>query len=173
MKYSRLVKTTLFALGVASSSVMAATQGTLGTTSTGTLDITLDIDNLMRVSNLDDINLGTYAGAGNLTGSDSFCVYRNGAGNYAITMTGSGAANAFTLANGGNTLPYTVEFVNGGNNAMTTGAALTGQAGANTTSDTCGGTDNVSVNVAVDNADLAAAPAGNYTGTLTIVVAPE
>ncbi|MCW9015528.1 MAG: hypothetical protein OQJ89_01045, partial [Kangiellaceae bacterium] len=73
MKYSRLVKTTLFALGVASSSVMAATQGTLGTTSTGTLDITLDIDNLMRVSNLDDINLGTYAGAGNLTGSDAFC----------------------------------------------------------------------------------------------------
>ncbi|TQV89035.1 hypothetical protein [Aliikangiella coralliicola] len=175
MKYARLVKASIFALGVASTSAMAATQGTLGATSTGDLIISLDIDNLVRVSNLNDINLGNFnGGAGDLSGSDTFCVYRNGAGNYNINMSGSGAANAYTLASGANTLPYAVEFVNGATTtAMATGTALTGQTGANTTSDTCGGADNVSLNVTVANGDLAAAPAGTYTGTLTIVVAPE
>lgn len=177
MKHARLIKTSIFALGVASASVMAATQGALGPTSTGDLIISLDIDPLVRVSNLGDIALGNFnGGAGDLTGADSFCVYRNGAGNYNINMTGSGTANAFTLTDSGaNTLPYSVDFVNGSATAMTTGASLTGQTGANTTSDTCGGgaNDNVSVNVTVANADLASAPAGTYSGTLTIVVAPE
>ncbi len=175
MKYARLIKTSVIAFGLASSAAMGVTQGLLGPTSTGDLIITLDIDDLVRINNLNDINLGTFGGgAGNLTGSDAFCVYRNGAGNYNINMTGSGTASAFTLASGGNTVPYSVDFVNGATTtAMATGTALTGQTGANTTSETCGGADNVSINVAVANADLVAAPAGTYTGTLTMVVAPE
>lgn len=176
MKYSRLIKTSLFALGMSSAAVMAATQGTLGTTSTGDLEITLDIDSLVRVSNLNDIDLGTFAGgAADLSGSDNFCIYRNGAGNYNITMTGSGAASAFTLTDGTNTIPYSVSFTNGGANAMATGTALTAQAGAFTANDTCnsGANDNVSVAVTVANSDLASAPASSYTGTLTMVVAPE
>ncbi len=174
MNYSQLVKTSLFALTLSSASVMAATQGLLGTSSTGTIDINLDIDPLVMVSNLGDINLGTYSGAGNLTGTDTFCVYRNGAGNYNITMNGSGAADAYLLNDGGtNNLAYTVSFTNGSANAMTTLTPLAAQTGANTTSTNCGGTDNVSVGVTVANAALAAAPAGTYTGSLTIIVAPE
>lgn len=174
MKYAQLIKTSLFALTFSSASVMAATQGLLGPTSTGTLDINLDINNLVMVSNLGDINLGTYSGTGNLTGSDSFCVYRNGAGNYNITMNGSGGSGAYLLNDGGtNNLPYTVSFTNGSANSMTASTALTAQANANTTSTTCGGSDNVSVGVTVTNASLAAAPAGTYTGSLTVIVAPE
>jgi len=175
MKKIQLIKTSLVALGLLSGSVIAATQGTLGATSTGDLTITLDIANLVRVSNLNDINLGTFAGGGGgLAGTDTFCVYRNGAGNYNINMTGDGTANAFTLANGANTVPYTVDFVNGATTtAMNTGTGLAGQTGANTVSDTCAGVDNVSVNISVSNADLSSSPAGTYSGVLTMVVAPE
>jgi len=175
MKKLQLIKTSIVALGLLSGSVMAANNGSLGATSTGDLTITLDIASLVRVSNLNDINLGTFAGgAGNLAGSDTFCVYRNGTGNYNINMIGDGAASAFTLANGADTVAYSVDFVNGATTTpMATGTALAGQTGANTTSDTCGGVDNVSVNVAVSNAALASAPAGTYSGVLTMVVAPE
>jgi len=175
MKKLQLIKTSIVALGLLSGSVIAANDGSLGVTSTGDLTITLDIANLVRVSNLNDINLGIYAGGGaGLAGADTFCVYRNGAGNYNINMTGDGTASAFTLANGANTVAYSVDFVNGATTTgMATGTALAGQTGANTVSDTCGGADNVSVNVAVSNAALASAPAGNYSGVLTMVVAPE
>lgn len=176
MKYSRLVKTSLFALGLSSAAVFAATQGSLGTTSTGDLIINLDIDSLVRVNNLNDIDLGTFSGgAGDLSGADNFCIYRNGAGNFNITMTGSGAGSAFTLTDGTNTLPYSVEFTNSTPNAMTAGTLLAAQSGAFTANDTCdsGASDNVSVSVTVANGALASVPAGSYTGTLTMVVAPE
>jgi len=175
MKKIQLIRTSLVALGLISGSALAANQGTLGATSTGDLTITLDIASLVRVSNLNDINLGTFAGGGGgLAGTDTFCVYRNGTGNYTINMTGDGAASAFTLANGANTVPYSVDFVNGATTtAMSTGTALAGQTGANTVSDTCGGVDNVSVNISVSNGALSAAPAGTYSGVLTMVVAPE
>ena len=47
MKKLQLVKTSLLALGLISGSVMAATQGSLGTDSTGTVDITVDINDLV------------------------------------------------------------------------------------------------------------------------------
>lgn len=171
MKYSQLLKALTLTLSIASSSAIAVTQGSLGATSTGDLLISLDINSLVQVSNLGDIALGTYAGT-DLTGTDNFCVYRNGVGNYAITMSGDGGV--FELSDGGiNTLPYSVDFTNGATTALTSTVALTAQTGANTTSTTCAGVDNVAVAITVANANLAAAPAGNYTGTLTILVAPE
>jgi hypothetical protein len=175
MKYANLVKSSLFALTLSSATVMAATQGTLGPNSTGTLNIELDIDPLVMVSNLGNIDLGNYSGAGNLTGSDSFCIYRNSTGPYGITMTGSGAGNAFLLSDGSNNLAYTVSFTNASANPMTAGSLLTAQTGANTTSTDCsaGTANNVSVGITVDNAALSSAPAGTYLGVLTILVAVE
>lgn len=175
MKKLNLVKTSLFALGLASGSVMAATQGTLGTSSTGDLDITLDIQALVQVNNLDDLDLGSFSGgATDLTGTDTFCVYRNGGGNFDIVMTGDGAASAFTLTDGSSTLPYAVDFTNAATTtAMTTNTLLAGQANADTTSTTCAGGDNMSVTVTVAAGDLSAAPAGTYGGTLTMTVSPE
>ncbi len=176
MKYSRMIKTSLLVLSMSSAAVMAATQGSLDTTSTGDLLIELDIDDLVRVNNLNDIDLGTFTGAaGDLSGSDNFCIYRNGTGNYNITMTGSGTASAFTLTDGSNTLPYSVSFTNGSANAITSGNSLAAQAGAFTANDNCnsGVNDNVSVSVTVANSDLSSVPAGSYSGTLTMVVAPE
>ncbi|MDH5434830.1 MAG: hypothetical protein OEY19_12875 [Gammaproteobacteria bacterium] len=181
MKSVKFIKGSLIALGLASSSVMAV-DGTLGATSTGSVLITLDISPLVQVTNLDDITLTPFVGgAADLTGSDSFCVYsNNGTGNYNITM--SGDAGNFTLANGASTIPYSVDFVNGAttSNALH-GQPILGQTGANTVDQNCGAVPdginptngNVSMSITVANAAAAAAPAGIYTGTLTVVVAPE
>ncbi|WP_196138741.1 hypothetical protein [Aliikangiella sp. G2MR2-5] len=180
MKYSRLIKTSLFALGVTTTSVMAATQGSLGTTSEGDLLISLSVGDLIQINNLNDIALGTFnGGTADLNGSDSFCIYRNGGTGYNVTMSGSGTGGAFELAGGGNTLNYSVSFENldagSAAVAMTAGSTLNGVTGANNTDNTCGSAaaDNAQVNVNVANADLAAVPPGSYTGTLTILVAPE
>ena len=88
-----------------------------------------------------------------------------GAGGSAFELTGTSAV-----------IPYTVEWADsagaGTGTALTTGVALAGQGGTFTTPD-CGGVDNAQVIVTVDNADLAAAPADNYTGVLTLLVAPQ
>jgi hypothetical protein len=81
---------------LAAGNAFAATQGDLGPTSEGSLNITLTIDALVQISALDDIALGPYTGGGNLTGADNLCVYSNNGG-YDITATGNGNGGAFEL----------------------------------------------------------------------------
>jgi len=167
----------LIAGGVAvmiAGNVFAATQGTVGATSQGDLDINLTILDEVRISNLADITLGTFAGV-DLTGSSPACVYRSGTGLYQITADGDGAAGAFSLTDGTNTVAYSVTYDDGsGASNMLTGNALTGRVGGDPGSDTCANTgDNGTIDVAVLATEMAALPAGAYTGTLTLTVAPE
>ncbi len=162
-----------FAAAMASSA-MAATQGTAGFTSTGSVIISIDVNDEVQISNLTDINLGAFAGV-DLTGSSPACIYRNGpATTYQITGTGSGAANAFTLTDGTNTVPYTVNYTDDSvTSAMTTGTALLGQDGADDDTGCANTGDNGTIAVTVTAANAAALPASTYTGTLTLVVAPN
>lgn len=154
----------------------AATQGTVGATSTGDLDISLTILDEVRISNLADITLGTFLGA-DLAGTSPACVFRSGTGNYEITASGDGGATGdqFALADGANSVDYTVTYDDGtGPAALTSGTVLTGQTGGDPASDTCAGTgDNGTIAVNVLAADMSGLPAGAYTGTLTLTVAPE
>ena len=153
-------------------SVFAATDGTVGTSSSGTTDITLTIPDLIKVSGMTDIALGTWSGSGAKTGSDSICVYDNSGGLYNATFTGNGTASAFTIVNGGNIIPYTVTYDDGaGVDAVTKGVPL-GCAGAHQTSFTCGGGTNGTIAISIAEADMAAKVAAVYSGTLTILVAP-
>jgi hypothetical protein len=161
----------------AAGNAFAASDGTLGATSQGTLDITLTIDPLVQISALDDIALGPYVGAGDETGTDDLCVYSNNGG-YDITATGNGSGGqAFELTGTSSAvIPYTVEWATsagaGTGTALTTGVTLAGQGGTFSTPD-CGGVDNAQVIVTVADADLAAAPSDSYTGVLTLLVAPQ
>ncbi len=153
----------------------AATQGSVGSTSTGTVDISVTIPQLARISNLNDIGFGSWSGVGALSGNDSLCVWTT-TGAYNITATGSGALNAFTLAAGLSTVPYTVSWADtagaGSGTGVTTGTPLVAQtSGAATTN--CAGGDTATVFVDIAEPDLAAATDGLHTGTLTLVVAPE
>jgi hypothetical protein len=154
----------------------AATQGTLGATSQGTLNITLTINNLVQISALDDIALGAYTGVANMTGVDDLCVYSN-TGAYRITATGNGVGSAFHLIGPATAaVPYTVEWADaagaGTGDLLTTNTPLAGQSGTITTPN-CNGGNNARVLVTVNSTDLAPAPAGSYAGVLTLVVAPE
>ncbi len=165
-------------LGVASAalgvSALAATDGAVGFNSTGTIDITLTVNDEVRISNLTDINLGVFAGA-DANGSSAACVYRNGTGAYQITATGDGAGGAFTLTDGTNSVAYSIDFDDGtGALPMTSGLPVIGRTGADPASSTCATTgNNAVVSATVAAVDAATLPAGTYAGTLTLLVAPE
>jgi hypothetical protein len=152
----------------------AATQGTLGATSTGTLNISATLQDLVIISGLADIALGTYSGTGNMTGQSTFCVYRNGTGNYSATLTGDGPG--FLIKSGANTLAYTATFTHGATPVAATSGTVMGTALAplsgNSTSQTCGGGTNGNISISISQAAAQAAPSGAYTGTLTVLIAP-
>lgn len=156
------------------SGAYAAVDGVPGFSSTGTLDISITVDDEVRISNLGDILLGTFAGT-DATGSSAACIYRNSATTYQITASGDGTANAFTLSDGTGTVPYSVTYADASATpvSVASGIALTGQDGADTDVDCAVTGNNASIGVTVSAADAAALPAGNYTGTLTLVVAPN
>lgn len=152
----------------------AATQGSLGATSTGSVVINATVPNLARISRLDDINLGTWSGA-DLNGSDQFCVFSS-TRSYTITATSSnGTAALFRLKDGGtNYIPYTVTWTDSAPTSLPLLNAIASTPFAtNATSTNCGGADNTTVTVNVPSAAIGAAPAGAYSDTLTLLVTPQ
>lgn len=163
-------------MALSTSATYAATQGTTGGNSTGTLDISVDVNDEVRISNLSDIT-GTFDGTNDVVGTSVACVYRNGTGLYNITASGDGAASAFTLTDGviATPIPYSVDYDDGsGPTSLASGVTAAGMVGADQGSDTCANTgNNASITVTVAASDLLPAPASTYLGTLTLVVAPE
>jgi hypothetical protein len=158
---------------------VAATQGTFGATSTGSVSISATIPNRVQISGLTDIAFGTVDPSTAAASAENVCVWSNTtAKGYSVTATGSGAASAFTLTNGTVALPYSVEWA--GTSGQASGTALTsGTALASltstATSPTCaaGPATTASLVVKMTAANLQAAVASAYTGTLTLVVAPQ
>lgn len=170
------------ALGAAISATpaSAATQGTLGATSTGSVTITASVPSRARITGLADVSFVNQDPGSAATNAQDVCVWSNTATKaYTITATGSGTANAFTLSDGSNTVPYSVEWAS--SIGQTTGTALsTGTASASLTStathQTCtsGPADSASLIVGISTANLGTMAAGsNYTGTLTLLVTPQ
>lgn len=157
----------------------AATDGTLGATSTGSVGISATIPARARITKLTDIAFGTVDPLIAASSSENVCVWSNTSGQgYSITATGSGSGSAFTLTDGSNTLNYSVEWA--GTSGAPSGTALTaGTAlgGLTTTAvnPTCstGPATTATLFVKMTAANLQAAVANAYTGTLTLVVAPQ
>jgi len=176
-----LKKGVLFAccgLAVASPS-FAATQGSLGTTSTGTVGISATVPGRVEISGLSDIAFGTVDPAAAAASAENVCVWSNTSGKgYTVTATGSGASNAFSLSDGTNSLAYAVEWA--GTAGQSTGTALVsgtalGGLSSTATNPGCssGPASTASLIVKMTAANLQAAVASSYTGTLTLVVAPQ
>ena len=75
---------------------LAQTQGNLGATSTGQIDLDLQVTDSVEINRLANIDFGSYGGTstGDLGSSEAFCVYVNGGDDYAITPTSSNGAAA-------------------------------------------------------------------------------
>ena len=163
----------------------AATQGTLGATSTGSANISITKAMQAQITDIQDMTLASWSiGDGAVTLTTNACVYSS-TGSYKVTATGSGTANAFTLASGSNSLTYSVTWNAGGAGGLAnTGTALTTNvqsasfSNASTSSATCSGggaaNDTARVIVGITNSAMVAAPASAtpYTGTLTMLITP-
>jgi len=165
----------------------AASQGTLGATSTGTVNISVTKTVEAQITDIQDMTLPSWSlGDGDVTLYSNVCVYSS-TGSYKVTATGSGSGNAFSIASGSNTIPYTVTWNNagagGGLSNSGTGLTSTVQStnfgnAATTTADCNGGgptNDTARIILSISNADLTAAMSSStaYTGTLTMLITPN
>lgn len=179
---SRLASTAIIltcGLGIAPAA-FAASQGTQGSTSTGSVNINASVPSRVRISGLTDVSLLNQDPTIDAASAQDVCVWSNTATRgYSITATGSGTGNAFTLASSGSTVPYSVEWAD--LTAQTTGTALTAGAAESgftsaATQQLCsaGPSASASLIVKIASADLSTMQAAQtYTGTLTLLVTPE
>jgi len=159
----------------------AATQGTPGPTSTGTVTINATITAEVNITNLNDFTfdattLRTALNTGAASSkTDAVCVWSNNVdGGYFITATGNGASNAFTLNDGTRTLPYTVNWTgtSGSATALTAGTK-SAKFTSNATAPDCGGATTATLGIGIANAAIATMEATTtYTGVLTLLVSP-
>lgn len=138
----------------------------------------------VRISRLSDVAFGSIANfSTDYVRAQDICLYAKSppANAYRITASGSGTGGAFLLEAGGSTLPFEVQWAdtpgqaNGAQlvpNQPTIGQHST--AGAGDPGD-CSkdGAATASLIVVLRSTAIAAAISGNYTGTLTLLVAPE
>jgi len=167
------------------SDALAAVQGDLGETSTGSLDISVSKPARARISDLNDLTLTSWVnGDGDVVLKDDVCVYSSKAqGGYTIKASGSGADSGFTLANGTDVLPYSVTWNAGGvGNLADSGTQLVANVtsakmtGASRDSSSCNGANpgpTARVIVSMLETDMDAAVDGTYDGTLTLLVTPN
>ncbi|HEY0628210.1 MAG TPA: hypothetical protein VGD23_02675 [Sphingomicrobium sp.] len=159
----------------------ASTQGSLAPTSTGSVTINASVPGRVRISGLSDVTFSNVDPTVAATSAQNVCVWSNTSTRaYSITATGSGAANAFTLASGAlPAVPYSVQWASSSGQtsgtSLTAGAALAGQVSAATNSDcSAGPAASASLVVSIGSPTLQSMTAGvTYNGTLTLVVAPE
>lgn len=145
-------------------------------TRTATVTLSIVIPATIRISNVSDFALGVFDTVNDLVTSDTMCVYRTTGTLFGITATGSGAGGAFTLASGARTMPYQVTWQDTlGSQQLTAGVQLSGRGNAVNADATCNGgaTNNVTVTVRVTAATLSSSFAGNYSGVLSLMVAPQ
>ncbi len=156
----------------ATSGVYAANDGTIGATSTGDLNISLQVDGAVKISNLSDITLGPFTGA-DVSGTSPACVYSNSGGGYTITATATGGA--FNLANGGNNIAYNVSYNDGSGLTPLSHGVAAAKLGASATDDDCvtAGADNGTIQVDVLATNASAVPQGSYASVLTLLVSPN
>lgn len=183
MSFRQFILGGLFSFSAMAGGIVAqaATDGTLGLTSTGIANITITVARELRVSNLNDIALGTFNPAASpLIGTDTVCVYDNGLGGYQITLSSLNGAGNFQMRNGTSIVTYGVEYDDTGLGSnfisATEGVPMTARANASTTDDTCitSGSDNATVRVRVTTADTSGVDTnGTHTDTLTLLVAPS
>lgn len=171
------------ALMLAASTVAQATaptQGTLGSTSTGVVNISASVASKVQISNLQDVTFTTIDPATAASNAQNVCVFSNTATKgYNIKATGSGALGVFTLANSALTVPYSVEWANttaqASGTALTAATTLTGQTSV-AANPTCnaGANPTASLIVKISSANLMTMQSNvAYTGTLTLLVGPE
>ena len=170
-----IISSSIIAGALVSGAAFAATDGSAGSTSTGTSVVSLTINDRVQITSVEDIALGAYGGTGSLAGNSAFCVFRNGGDNYTLTLSASTGAFEVTSATTSDNIAFTAR-VDQDNDASdgTVQAYNTASAGLIGSGDTtCGGADNASLHVTFAEAAMQAVSSANdYQATVSILVSP-
>ena len=160
-------------------SASAATDGTIGSTSTGTMNVQLTKGDAVRISDLQDMSFG--AGLSLPAQQiDDVCVFST-TGSYTITASSNGNGSGgpqFRMVNSTSTehVRYYVEYrddtFSQSGDALTHNIASATYSNADTTSDNCSGGVNSRLIISIDAATFAAATPDTYSDVLTLLVQP-
>jgi hypothetical protein len=168
------------AMALTAAPAAAATQGSMGNTSSGSVLIAASVPGRVQLTGLSDVSFTNQDPSTAASNAQNVCVWSNtSTRGYNVTATGSGAGNAFTLANGAQTVGYNVEWSGSSGqssgSALASGTALNGLTSTATAAGcTSGPATSASLIVKIPTANLQTMQAAlSYTGTLTLVVAPE
>lgn len=134
----------------------------------------------VRITKLSDVDFGLISNLQTDSRlSQNLCVYVNGQqSTYSVTAMGSGAGSAFSLSSGLHTLPYEVEWssLSGQSNGipLAPNVALTSQT-TSATQQVCnnGPATTASLSLILRSSELGRARAGDYNGSLTLIIAGE
>jgi len=158
-------------LGFLSAAAHAATQGDLGYSSSATIELSLTIHPLIRVSGVQDIQLSATQGQ-SVEGTSPVCVGGTYAGDYSIEAQGSGGKNEFLLNSGDETLPYAVSYSDAGGAVDIQPSSGAGNRPL-ASSIECAEGANALLTVSVNGAQSGSVPPGVYNGILTLLVSPQ
>lgn len=156
-----------------------AADGTPGMSSTGTMQLQVNVPNIIVLSNVADPAPADFDGHTDVIFTDSVCVGSNGATAYSITATSNVNPTSFELSDtgtgGGTTVPYNVAWAN--STGAGSGTALTSSVTQDFLSGPvdnigCTGGTNATVLITVPAASLQLVPAASYTDVLSLTVAP-
>lgn len=133
----------------------------------------------VKISNLDNIDLGQYSGTGAITKNETFCVYSesiNGAYRISLSSTNQDSSANFYLMDDstGEKIPLQIYFSDSGTGPGTTPMTANSVSALGNSADPyCAGIDNATVTMALSAQALEVARAGSYRSTLLLLVEPE
>ena len=139
----------------------------------------------VRLSDLQDLALGTWNGVDPLQVNDDICIALSTGEFYSVVATGQGSGNEFELANGVDNILFEVFFNDdagtNGNQKLSAGITLSGQSvpkgkkskpKKNNKKPDCNKL-NANLAIIIPNNHLQQAQPGAYSGNLTLTVIPE
>ena len=179
-RFTALRMILLLSVALYGGAASAATQGSLGASSTGSVAITLSVARRVQISGLSDVALVAVSPQAAAISAQNVCVWSNTATKgYSVTASGSGAGNSFELSSGSGTAAYAVAWSDAAGQAtgtpLNSGSVLSGLTSSATSPDcSSSGAASARLVVTVDPATLqATTPDTAYAGALNLVVSPE
>jgi hypothetical protein len=153
-KYAAIILLTSFVGAPAAFSQQ--TQGSLGATSTGKIDLDLQVLDSVEINRLGDINLGSYGGAntGDLASSEAYCVY---------------------VDNDADEIMYTVKFAGAATGAAAASINKYGDASTSFKGSKlrdCNNADNAQLHIDISEQEIRNATTDTYQDTLILLVNP-
>ncbi|MFT4797864.1 MAG: hypothetical protein ACJAYE_002155 [Candidatus Azotimanducaceae bacterium] len=179
---NKMVLPAVTLLAFATSSIaFGATQGSLdglANGSTGSSDISIEVLDAVKITDMDDVDFGTYGAddTGAMNQGDAFCVYVNGGDAYSIVASNPNGS-AFTLIGDtfADTLEYTVALDEDADASDATVVATHGQAQdfvSGSVKVDCDSVNNTSFDIRITEQELRDMTTDTYAGTLQLLLKP-